>query len=460
MRDFLCAMKTKQALRVSAARARTSEASLESRIEGEPLSLRDRLRRRGARFILECKSASPSEGVMISNFHPDQLARSYLGPADAISVLTEPEHFGGHLEHLARVKMAVDVPVLRKDFIVDPYQVLEARAFGADAVLLMVSLLEPSMLSACLREATRLGMEALVEAHDAAEMDMALAAGTRLLGINNRDLRTMEVRLGTVDQLSPRVPDAVTVVAESGYRNPADILAASPRVDGFLVGTQLVKAPDPGAEARRLAFGRIKICGLTRLEDAQCATALGASHLGFVRWEGSRRWTSDLSAFEDVDRPKVGVYVDPTAEQVKGDAERYGLSAVQIHGRVPRGLNLPVGVELWGGVSALKSGSHTEFDRLVLDSAPVGGTGKTFDWNALDWPDLHRHWLAGGIGPDNVQAARQVGTFGIDLSSGVERAPGIKDSKRLVSLFEKARAPSRSDAHADPDREMTEGVHP
>lgn len=213
-------------------------------------------RKKGAvALIAEVKHASPSRGVLVEPFDPVRLARAYTrNGAAAISVLTDARFFQGSLEDLRAVRRAVSLPVLRKDFIIDPYQVYEGRAAGADAVLLIVAALSDGQLASLHALSEALGMAALVEVHNAEELERALRLGPRLLGINNRDLRSFQVDLETTARLAAGVPPEVTVVAESGIFSGQD--ARRMREMGahaVLVGEALVKADDVGAKARELS---------------------------------------------------------------------------------------------------------------------------------------------------------------------------------------------------------------
>ena len=213
------------------------------------------LRRPDVAIVAEIKRASPSEGaIRDGEFDPAAIARAYeAGGAAALSALTDERFFGGRLEHLTAAREACALPVLRKDFVIGAYQIHEARAAGADAVLLIVAALEPALLRDLLGLAQSLGMAALVESHDARELEAALDAGARVLGINNRDLRTFEVDLGTTERLAAMVPEECLLVAESGVHTRADIerLTAA-GADAALVGTALMRADDPGEALRRL----------------------------------------------------------------------------------------------------------------------------------------------------------------------------------------------------------------
>jgi indole-3-glycerol phosphate synthase len=209
----------------------------------------------GVSVIAEVKRASPSAGQLASIDDPAELARSYAaGGAAAISVLTESRRFGGSLADLAAVRAAVDVPVLRKDFVISSYQLWEARAVGADMVLLMASVLEQQALVCLIERAQSIGLTPLVEAHTATEVERSLVAGARLLGINNRDLATLRVDLATFASLAPMVPDSVVRVAESGIRGPHDVFElAQAGADAVLVGTSLVSGSASGDPAAAVA---------------------------------------------------------------------------------------------------------------------------------------------------------------------------------------------------------------
>jgi indole-3-glycerol phosphate synthase len=198
--------------------------------------------------IAEMKKASPSSGVLRENFDPARLAKDYSkNGAAALSILTDVEFFHGHLEHLQQARAACVLPLLRKDFILEPYQVFEARAHGADAILLIVAILDRSQLFELLSAAAELGMQALIETHNEAEIDRALLAGADIIGINNRDLRTFEVALETTERLAELIPRSCVRVAESGIksRQGAERMVAS-GMDAILVGSHLMRQPDPG----------------------------------------------------------------------------------------------------------------------------------------------------------------------------------------------------------------------
>lgn len=203
---------------------------------------------RGVSIIAECKRRSPSRGILRDPYDPAAIAESYeRAGAAAVSVLTEATFFDGALEHLSSVREHIDTPLLRKDFVSTPFQIAEARASGADAVLLIVGALDMVTLSALMAEAGRQGLAALVEVHSAAELGVALDAGARLVGVNSRNLKTLEVDLRVFDGLINEIPDDVTAVAESGLREAADIrrLRAA-GYDAFLVGERFMTTPDPG----------------------------------------------------------------------------------------------------------------------------------------------------------------------------------------------------------------------
>jgi indole-3-glycerol phosphate synthase len=217
--------------------------------------------------IAECKRRSPSRGVLRAEYDPVAIARGYVDAgAAAISVLTEPTFFDGSIEHLAAIRAAVDAPLLRKDFIVSEYQLLEAKAAGADAVLLIVAALRSSELASLLASATTLGLDALVEAHDGDEVTIALTAGARIVGVNNRNLRTLEVDVEASERLIGQIPEDVVAVSESGLRSAEDLVRLQALgYRAFLIGERFMVEADPGAALRDLlgAVGQ-------RSEEPEC----------------------------------------------------------------------------------------------------------------------------------------------------------------------------------------------
>jgi indole-3-glycerol phosphate synthase len=239
------------------ARARLSEVELERRAAAVPPArdFRAELQQPGGiRFIAEVKKASPSAGVIRADFDPVAIARTYQAHGAAcISVLTDGPYFQGSLDYLAQVRAAVGVPLLRKDFILERYQLLEARVAGADCALLIAEILEPAALARLLREAHQVGLQALVEIHDAENLPRVLDAGARLVGINNRDLRSFKTRLEHTLDLVPQVPKDCCLVSESGIKTRADVLRLQAAgVHAVLVGETLMAAPDIGAKLDEL----------------------------------------------------------------------------------------------------------------------------------------------------------------------------------------------------------------
>jgi indole-3-glycerol phosphate synthase len=243
---------------LAAAQRRESALSLAARARAltrRPVSLRAALEAGdGVRVIAEIKRRSPSKGEIRRDFDPVAIARAYTqAGAAAISVLTDERYFGGSLAVLEAVRAATPLPLLRKDFVVDAYQIDEARVAGADAVLLIVAALAPDELARFAAHAAGLGLEALVEVHDEAELEVALASGATLIGINNRDLRTFHTDLAVTERLAPRAAGRALIVAESGIFGPADVqrLARS-GARGYLVGESLMREADVGLALRKL----------------------------------------------------------------------------------------------------------------------------------------------------------------------------------------------------------------
>lgn len=219
-------------------------------------ALNQRIAAGDAAVIAEVKKASPSKGVMREAFHPADIAKSYAqGGAACLSVLTDADFFQGHEDYLIAARDACDLPVIRKDFITHGYQVTEARAIGADCILLIVAALNDAQLRDLHQQANALGMDVLVEVHDAEELERALALDLKLVGINNRNLHTFDTSLNTTLDLLPRIPEGVTVITESGIHTRDDVeLMRDHEVNGFLVGEAFMREEDPGLALKRLFF--------------------------------------------------------------------------------------------------------------------------------------------------------------------------------------------------------------
>jgi indole-3-glycerol phosphate synthase/phosphoribosylanthranilate isomerase len=460
--DVLSAIVARKREDVVARLAGTGLAELRARAAPTRRSLHGALSGAGARFVMEVKKASPSAGAL-SSVDPAAQARAYAGAADAVSVLTDTPFFGGSLDDLRAVRAAYDGPVLAKDFVIDPRQVVEARIAGADAVLVMLSVLGDAEAHTMIDEARRFGMDVLVEAHDEAEVRRAVALGAPVIGINNRDLKTLKVDLATTERLASLVPADRLLVAESGIESRADVARLAGHADAFLVGSALMRAADPRQAARALAFGRVKVCGVTNEADAMLAARAGASWIGFVMVPGTpRAMTVEAAApiAAAAEAAKVAVFRNAKVMAVADAARALGLAAVQLHGDEDAayiralGALLPEGVEIWATaaveaeVPEPRAGAHrTLFDSSV--GGRTGGTGIAFDWARIEGrPDLGSALLAGGLRPETAAAAARIGAYALDVCSGVEAAPGRKDAAKLEAFFAALRLPARRELAA------------
>jgi indole-3-glycerol phosphate synthase len=258
LRKILCRKREEVAQRsaVLPLNELSQRAQAAAPVRGFARALRDRVEAGQSAVIAEIKKASPSKGVLRENFDPAAIARSYqAGGASCLSVLTDVDFFQGADEYLQQARAACALPVLRKDFVLDPYQVYEARALGADCILLIVAVLEDEMLMELLQLAGHLGMDALVEVHDATEMERALATPAPLIGVNNRNLRTFETSLETTIELLPAFPLDRLLVTESGIHSRDDVqLMRNNGVHAFLIGEAFMRADNPGERLAEL-FG-------------------------------------------------------------------------------------------------------------------------------------------------------------------------------------------------------------
>ena len=321
----------------------------------------------------------------------------------------------------------------------------------------MLSVLDDDQYQQLAAVAESLRMDVLTEVANADEMQRASALGARIIGINHRDLTNLTINPDRSAELAPLAPADALLIAESGFSTHQDIRRVAPYVNGFLVGSALSAHNDVDAACRTLIFGDNKVCGLTRAEDALNAAAAGARYGGLIFAKRSPRCVS-LSQARDIIRATdtlrfVGVFADQPLNEVAQTALELQLHAIQLHGhedldylsQLRHKLKLAGAehIQLWQAIRVDDAmdlehlPGADRIDRLVLDNG-AGGTGKTFDWNALDRLPVsarQRCLLAGGISPENVAEAVQHGIAGVDSSSRLEAAPGIKDAARIQQLF-------------------------
>lgn len=410
------------------------------------------------RFIMECKSSSPSLGMIREHYEPGAIARVYSRYASGISVLCEPDRFGGDYDHLATVANSTHLPVLCKDFIIDEVQVHAARYFGADAILLMLSVVSDEEYRALSDEASRLGMDVLTEAITGEEVQRALRLGARIVGINHRNLHDLSIDLSRSKALTVNVPRDVVVISESGIRDSETVRRLGAHSNGFLVGSQLTSNEDVDRAARELVYGPNKVCGLASWSAAQAARAAGAVYGGLIFDESSRRNVSRETAESIISHEPGLTYVAVSRETSGWDSRLLdGVHALQLHAPYQGSIEnehtfiadvrsqVGEGVEIWRAVSmtgeqgpdvAKHLAESRAVSRLVLDAGD-GGTGTTFDWAAIPAEVKGISLLAGGLTPDNIAEALSAGCLGLDLNSGVEYPgqPGRKDAGALSRAF-------------------------
>lgn len=407
----------------------------------------------GARtaFILECKKASPSKGVIRDDFDPARIAGVYKHYASAISVLTDEKYFQGSFDFLPIVSGIVTQPVLCKDFIIDAYQIHLARFYQADACLLMLSVLNDEQYRQLAAVAHSLNMGVLTEVSNEEELERAIALEAKVVGINNRDLRDLSIDLNRTRELAPRLTHGVTVISESGISTYGQIRELSHFANGFLIGSALMSDDDLNAAIRRVIFGENKVCGLTRPEDARAAREVGAIYGGLIFVPSSPRFVSDDKAAAVIAAAAlryVGVFRNAPVSDVAKKAAQFALSAVQLHGDEDQNyidalrVELPDNVQIWKALSVkdvLPARDLNHVEKYVFDNGQ-GGSGQRFDWSLLAGQKLDNVILAGGLGADNCVEAAKAGCAGLDFNSGVESAPGIKDANKLAAVFQTLRA--------------------
>ncbi|HGN1707189.1 TPA: bifunctional indole-3-glycerol-phosphate synthase TrpC/phosphoribosylanthranilate isomerase TrpF [Providencia rettgeri] len=394
-------------------------------------------------FILECKKASPSKGLIREDFDPAVIAKTYAPYASAISVLTDEKYFQGNMAYLTIVSNTVKQPVLCKDFIIDPYQIYLARYYQADAILLMLSVLNDDEYIALADVAHQLNMGILTEVSNEDELERAIALKAKVVGINNRDLRDLSIDLNRTRKLAPRLAKETIVISESGIHQHQHIQSLSKFANGFLIGSALMEQADLDKALQRLLVGEHKVCGLTREQDAKAALNAGASFGGLIFAENSPRKVTLSQAkaiVHAVPLQYVGVFRNQSVDFVAHIVQQLALSAVQLHGQEDpqyiaqlRAL-LPNYCEIWKAVDMshvnLSQYDTQGIDVLLLDNGQ-GGTGKTFDWATVPELTSQRVMIAGGLNAQNCLQAAKLLCNGLDFNSGVEIEPGIKSEQQI-----------------------------
>ncbi|EKY3224764.1 bifunctional indole-3-glycerol-phosphate synthase TrpC/phosphoribosylanthranilate isomerase TrpF [Cronobacter dublinensis] len=451
METVLAKIVADKALWVEARKAQQPLASFQNEIVPSARRFYDALQGARTAFILECKKASPSKGVIREDFDPARIAAVYKHHASAISVLTDEKYFQGSVEFLPIVSAIAHQPVLCKDFIIDPYQIYLARFYQADACLLMLSVLDDDQYRQLSAVAHSLSMGVLTEVSNEEELERAIRLEAKVVGINNRDLRDLSIDLNRTRELAPRLGHGVTVISESGIHTYGQVRELSRFANGFLIGSALMEHDDLETAVRQVLLGENKVCGLTRPQDAQSAWEAGAVFGGLIFVPSSPRAVTDEQARAVIDAAPlryVGVFRDAPLDDVAAKAQQLALSAIQLHGDEDQTYisalraSLPATTAIWKAQSvshALPARNLQYVDRYVLDNGK-GGSGVQFDWSLLEGQSLNDVMLAGGLGADNCVQAAQLGCAGLDFNSGVESAPGIKDSDKLAAVFRTLRA--------------------
>lgn len=388
-------------------------------------------------FILECKKASPSKGTIREHFDLDGIASIYRHYANVISVLTDEKYFQGDFAFITQVRAQVPQPILCKDFMIDSYQVYLARYHQADAILLMLSVLDDEQYRELASVATSLNLGILTEVSNQAELERAIALNAKVVGINHRNLHDLSIDLNRTKILAPQLPKSTIVIAESGVNNHQQVKHLSHYANGFLIGSSLMSEDNLELAVRKIILGENKVCGLTSPEDAQKAYQAGAYFGGLIFAKRSKRQLSLAQAMQIKSAAPlnyVGVFQDQPLDFIVDTAKKLQLTAIQLHGREEHTFiaqlrkHLPPSCQIWkayGVSNALPTLLTENIDRHLFDTKigeQLGGTGQCFDWSLLTeiLKKQTNIMLAGGIGADNAKFAASFGTMGLDLNSAVE----------------------------------------
>ena len=416
------------------------------------------LRQQDFNFICEVKKASPSKGIIAEHFPYLEIAKEYeVAGAAAISVLTEPDFFKGDKKYLQEIASTVKIPVLRKDFIIDEYQIYQAKVWGASAILLICACLDVPTLTKFRELADSLGLSSLVEAHDEHEVQMAIDSGARIIGVNNRNLKDFTVDVQNSVRLRNLVEDDVIFVSESGLETPEDIQVLRDNNIGVaLMGETFMRSPN---KVEKLAYlygpiyytPKVKMCGISKVETIPAIVDAKPDYMGLVFAPSKRQVTVEQAKtlvdelHKHYEIKTVGVFVNETIENLLKIAEEVKLDVIQLHGDEDESfiqtLKEQSNVEVWKAVQVrsvadVEKWIDSSADMLLFDAYHKderGGTGEVFDWSSLD--EFERPFmLAGGIDSSNVaRAIRTVRPYGIDISSGIE-TDGVKDDEKIKAF--------------------------
>lgn len=397
----------------------------------------------GRSFILECKKSSPTLGDFCKDFSLDRLLSCYESRAAAISVLCEEHFFKGSLEYLSYVRERTALPVLCKDFIIDERQLHAAVAAGADAVLLMLSLLTRERYLELYAKARELGLEVLTEVDTREDAEFAVAHRIPVVGINNRDLRVLKIDLRNARDLAPLFPEDVAVVSESGINTYSDIFSLRP-IKSFLIGSSLSGSDDIIFKGNSMLYGLNKVCGIRSAEALEAAIAGHAAIAGLIFAKKSPRCIDPEAAAKLTSSYKgqirfAAVFVDSPLEEIRRIVALIHADYVQLHGHESVEFIAQLRVALPGIkiIKALNVADESAFahygeyldcaDLMLLDSS-APGSGKSFAWDTIPAKvDRSRTLLSGGIGIDNLREALTLGFAGVDINSRLESSKGVKD---------------------------------
>ena len=423
------------------------------------------LRQQDFNFICEVKKASPSKGIIAEHFPYLDIAKEYeVAGAAAISVLTEPDFFKGDKKYLQEIASTVKIPVLRKDFIIDEYQIYQAKVWGASAILLICACLDVPTLTKFRELADSLGLSSLVEAHDEHEVQMAIDCGARIIGVNNRNLKDFTVDVQNSVRLRNLVQDDVIFVSESGLETPEDIQVLRDNNIGVaLMGETFMRSPN---KIEKLAYlygptyytPKVKMCGISKVDTIPAVVEAKPDYMGLVFAPSKRQVTVEQARTlvealhkqckeqnDTVSIKTVGVFVNETLDNLVTIANEANLDVVQLHGDEDeafiQSLKERTNVEVWKAIQIRSAADAAAWidssaDMLLFDAYHKderGGTGDVFDWSCLDTFE-RPFMLAGGIDSTNVaRAIRTVRPYGIDISSGIE-TNGVKDDEKITAF--------------------------
>lgn len=413
------------------------------------ISLYDQLGAKKMSYIMEIKRSSPSKGEINRTHDIEGIAKIYSKYATAISILADETHFSGSYDFISRVRKVTELPILCKDFIIDEFQLYLARSKGADAILLMLSILDDKTYIKFSDIAKQLQLDIITEVHTHEEASRAVNLNAEIIGINNRDFEDLSVNIKHTQSILNIIPANKIIISESGFQTYDDVMLYRKKVNGILVGSALMKDNQIEINIRQLISKRIKICGITDPDQIKSIDDFPVTYIGFIFSRTSLRAIA-LTKANMFDLPttakKVAVFKDNTIDEIQNVITSLKPDVIQLHGYnqckpIVKYLETLPDIEIWVAVYPGEGLPNNNFRILFDNHTP--GSGKTINLSVINTDIRKNAVLAGGLSDTNLQSFIDTNFFAYDFNSGLELSPGIKSTEKIGNLFKNIRIESK-----------------